>query len=348
MKKISLSAIVMVFIFVMILGSFTGNALAQQENLIKVGMVGVDIKTAAIIVAESYGYFDEEGVEVEFEKISNLAEGLTAVDMGKLDILPFGVIPSATFVGQGSDVVVFGGTISEGSEIITKAEDEDFVGKKMGAYRMETGHMILKGYLREAGYELDKDYSLIYLDSMASIVEAIKKGELDLGFVNSGYGYIAEKSGLGIAAHVGDFVSDFPCCRQTTSRASLNNKRDALVKFEIAALRGYLTLQNDKEGSIKALTDYSGQDPEYVEAIIYGTEAYDPAMVISLDPNRKKVVEFYEVMKLNGDIDANTPYQMEDHIDTTIYLDAVNALLERDPENEILTNLLAEYAVNNE
>ena len=341
-------------LFAIILSSVT-IAVAQEADTLKVGMVGVDIKTAAIIIAEQLDYFAEEGVNVEFEKISNLADGITAIDLGKLDVLPYGVIPSATFISQGTDVVVFGGTIAEGSEIVTLPENadafntaQDFIGKKIGCYRMETGHMVMKGYLREAGIDVVNDVQFIYLDSSPSIVEAIKKGEVDLGFFNSGYGYIAEKSGLAIAAHVGDFVSDFPCCRQTTSRASLTNKREALVKFEIAALRGYQTFMTDHDTSIKILSEYSGQDEDYVRAIMYGTDDYNKAMIISLDPNRTKVIEFYEIMKANGDISADTPYKMEDHIDTSIYHDALQTLLDREPENAIFLNLMEEYKINNE
>ncbi len=91
-----------------------------RNGTLKVGTAGLDIKIAVILIAGHSDYFAQEGVTVEFEKISNLAEGLTALDMGKPDLFPFGVIPPATFVVKGSDVVVFSGTISEGSEIITK------------------------------------------------------------------------------------------------------------------------------------------------------------------------------------------------------------------------------------
>lgn len=322
---------------------------------LKVGMAGLDIKTACIIIAKQLGYFEEEGVNVEFETISNLADGLTAVDQGKLDILPFGVIPTCTFVSKGSNVYVFGGTISEGSEIIVKAENansiknaEDFIGQKIGCFRMETGHMVVKGYLREAGLDINNDVEFIYLDSQNSIVEAVKKGEVDMGFVNSGFGYIAQKSGLVVAAKAGDFVKDFPCCRQTTSYATLTNKRDALVKFEIAALRAYETYSMDKKASIEALVDYCGQDAKYVEAIMYGIEGeYENAMIISLDPNKKQVTEFYQVIKANGDIAADTEYKMEDHIDISVYEDALKAMLERSSNKEVFEQLMEEFKENN-
>ncbi len=331
-----------------------GNPEAAPETL-KVGMLGLDIKTACIILAKELGHYEEEGVNVEFETISNLADGLTAVEQGKLDILPFGVIPTCTFVSQGSDVHVIAGTISEGSEIIVTKENadtinsaQDFVGKKIGCFRMETGHMVIKGYLREAGIDINKDVEFVYLDSQNSILEAVKKGDVDLGFVNSGYGYIAQKSDLAVAATAGDFVSDFPCCRQTTSRETLTNKQDALVKFETAVLRGYETYMTDKETTISVLAEYCGQDKEYVEAIMYGLkDTYKNAMIISIDPNKNKVADFYEVMKADGDIAADTEYIMEDHVDTSIYEDALKIMIDRGSNKELFTQLMEEFKINN-
>lgn len=323
----------------------------EEAAELKVAMLGVDIKTACVILAKELGYFEEEGLNVIFEKVSNLPEGLTAVSQGKLDVLPYGAIPSCSFISQGTDVVIFGGTISEGSEAIVAAGEaesyqtlEAFEGKKIGCFRMETGHMIMKGLLREAGVNAE----FIYLDSQASIAEAVAKGEVHVGFVNSGYGYVAKQGGgCEVAFHVGDFEENFPCCRQTTSRESLETKRDALVKYMVAELRAYDVYLNDKETTIKTLAAYSGQEESYVEAVIYGDENYDPAMIVSLDPNKNKMMDFYEVMKGNGDIDAATTYDIADYIDSTVYKDALDIMLERDVNAEVYSQLLTEYEANN-
>lgn len=329
-------------------GSEDGDG-SQEVVTLKVGMLGKDIKTACIIMAAELGYFEEEGLNVEFEKVNSLPDGLTAVSMDKLDILPYGVIPSCSFISQGTDVVIFGGTISEGSEGVTKDDAEytqlsDFEGKKIACFRMETGHMVLKGLLREAGVSAE----FIYMDSQQSIVEAVNKGETDIGMVNSGFGYVAEQSGLHAAFQVGDFESDFPCCRQTASRTAVTEKRDALVRFEMAALRAYVTYLNDRETTIKTLAKYSGQDESYVEAIMYGTDSYDNAMIVSLDPNKKKVSDFYEVMKANGDIDADTEYDINEYIDTSIYEDALKNLIKEGKDKDIYEKLFKEFEANNQ
>lgn len=367
MKKKFLS---LVIVGVCMVGSITGcgnsaqsmNTDAQQEETetesgdmhLTLGMVGTDIKAACIILAEQLGLYEEEGVTVDFEQISNLADGLTAVSEDKIDVLPFGVIPSCSYISQGVDVVMIGGTITEGSEAITTVENadkysdlEDFKGAKIGCFRMETGHMVMKGLLREAGVDITNDVEFVYLDSQASILEAVQKGEVDLGFVNSGYGYIAQQSGAAVAFDVSEFEQGYPCCRQTTSRNCINTKRDALEKYMVANLRAYEIYQNDPDTAIAALMEYSGQEEAYVRAVMYGAEDYQNAMIVSLDPNKNKVSEFYEVMKGNGDIDAATTYDVNDNIDTSIYEDALNELADRDASDIIVQDLQKEFQENN-
>lgn len=331
-------------------------AISDEVESVSVARPGLDIKIATIIVADALGYFEEENLDVSFEQVADLATGLTSVSEGKIDVLPFGCIPSCSFISQGTDVVIFGGTIAEGSECITKTENkdkykdaEDFKGAKIGCFRMETGHMVMKGWLREQGLDVDKDVEWVYLDSMQSEVEAVEKGEVDMCFVNSGFGFVAGQSEeVAVAFQVGDYVQNFPCCRMTTSRQARNEKASALTKFMIADLRAYETILNDKDTTIKVLAEYSGQPEAYVENVIYGTENYDAAMIINLDPSTNAVADFYETMKLNGDIDAETAYDINDYMDTAVYETALSTLIERDKDNELWSKLYGEFKSKND
>lgn len=326
---------------------------SSEKVTLKVGMLGTDIKTACYILANELGYFEEENLDVQFEKVNSLPDGVTAVSMDKIDILPYGVIPSCSFISQGTDVVIFGGTISEGSEGISLEETkitslDQLKGKKIGCFRMETGHMVLKGLLRDAGIEDGKDVDFIYLDSQQSIVEAVKKGEVNLGIVNTGFGYVAKQGGLNVAFQVGEFEADFPCCRQTASRTAVTEKRDALVRLEKALLKAYAVYLNEQDTAIELLAKYSGQEESYVKAVMYGTDDYDNAMIVSLDPNKKKVSDFYEVMKANGDIANDTEYDINDYIDTSIYQDALQLLIDAGEDKELYEQLMKEFLKNND
>ena len=122
----------------------------------------------------------------------------------------------------------------------------------------------------------------------------------------------------------------------------MENKRDALVSFEIANLRAYETYLNDRETTIQTLMEYSGQDEGYVEAAMY-----NGVMIPGLDPNTNKIEEMYEAMKANGDIDTDTEVDIADYVDSTIYKDALDAMKDRFEDKALYDKLLAEYEENN-
>ena len=328
---------------------------STDPNVLRIATAGKDMKPACIIIAQHLGYFEEEGITVEFVTASGLHDGLVAVDMGKLDIMPYGIISQSTFVSQGTDVVLFSGTVTEGGEIITLPENaksldtlEKFRNKRIGCYRMETGQMVLRGLLRDAGFDLEKDVEFIYMGSFQIIIESVQKGTIDMGVLSSGGGYIALQAGLAVAGRVGDWKPGFPCCRMSTSRETFNKKRESLVAFQIANLRAYDIFLNDRQKAITTLMEFSGQPEDYVTAVLFGLEGiYESAMIISLDPCRNKIIEFYETMKKNGDIDKNTPYDIADHIDGSVYTDALKELIRRGDNPSLYQRLLDEYDVNN-
>lgn len=330
--------------------SVQANAAAGEKTKLVVGNTGGSIKPAMVVLAHEMGYYEEEGLDVTLENISSLNDGLAAIDMGKMDVLPLGVIPSITFISQGSDHVIIGGTITEGGQAIVTEERkdeirgiEDFRGKTVACVRPETGHLFAKNLCIQSGMKPDEDVTFVELDGFQSVIEAVSKGTADVGFVNSGFGQVAEKQGLLIAFNIGDVYPDAVCCRQTTSKAVIAEKRDALVSFEVANLRAYLLYQNDKETTIRKLMEFSGQTEEYVEYCLY-----TGPMKISMDPAKNRIQEFYEVMENNGDIPEGSVWNVNKAVDTSIYEDALKEMLRREPDNAELKALSEVFPKNNE
>ncbi len=320
------------------------------------GAEGLNIKVACLAIATIEGIFEEENLTVTMETVANVSDGITACSEGKLDVVPFGIIPTATFVAQGVDnLVIIGGTSAEGSECISLPENtgdynsvEDFIGKKIGYYPAETGHIVMQGLMLDAGIDYETEMDWVAMDSTPATIEAVSKGELDCGFVNSGNGYIARQSGVDVALQVGTLKPDFPCCRQTAGKDALVNNTSALIKFEIAALRGYAIMKTDKERAIADIIEYCGQDYDYVENIIFGTDDYDACMVLNLDPYTDAVVDFYEVLRATGNLsDADTPYQISNYIDPRIYLTALDEMISRGENLDIFEELQELYRTHN-
>ena len=317
---------------------------------LRVGQMGHGIKSAMVVLANEMGYYEEEGLNVILEPINSLNDALTAILGGSLDILPFGIIPTCTFVSQGAEITVIGGTIAEGSECIVLPEnsadysDGDltwFANKTIACVRPETGHMIMQALIREAGVDME-GVKFVELDSFQSVIEAVLKGEADVAFVNSGFGQNAKAQGLEVMFLVGEYAPDAVCCRQTARSDKVAANRDAYVRFEIANLRAMMLMLTDEDTTIDKLTAFSGLDRDYVYNCIY-----DGVMKISMDPCADRVQEFYEIMQANGDIPADSQYSMADHVDTSIYYDALSACIERYPDFAGFRDMMTDFAVNN-
>ena len=317
---------------------------AQEKTWnLRVGQMGTNLKPSMVLLAWKLGYYRDEGLNVTLAQFSGFNDAMVALTLGKMDILPYGVIPTCSFVAQGAKLTIFGGTISEGSACVTlpqRAREfstlEAFRGKTIAVVRAETGHMFLKRELRKAGIPLS-EVRFVELPYFQSVLEAVHKKQADAGITNTGFELNAKIQGLAVPFAIAQYVPDFPCCRQTCATEALERDREPYVRFQLANLRAMKTMYDNPELTVKTLAEFSGQSEEYVRYFVY-----DSLMRITMDPGREKVLEFYQVMKDNGDIDANTPFGMEEAIDTSVYRDALDRALERWPNDRNLQRMKAE------
>ena len=342
-------------------------AIKDEMEELNTVLLGKDAKIACIIIASQRGYYDAEKLKLNTQVVSGgFPEAMPMLSDGTVDVLPFGSIPTCTYVGQGDDLVIFGGTVTNGSEALVPAADkdkykkaEDFKGKKIACFRMETGHMVTKSWLRKEGLKIgdkpeqvdngEADVAFILLESMAAEAAAVENGEVDMCFVNSGQGYNFTKSGkLAVAFQPQELIGhEFPCCRQSTNRKAFEQKKSALTKFEIANVRAMYDIANDKEGVIKDIMAYSGQPEDFCEAITYGLGDYVAAMQFEMDPRTNDVYAFYGDMVDNGDIQDPDKELIVSHMDSTIYKTAVQTLIDRGENADFYKGLLAKYEQNN-
>lgn len=332
---------------------------AKEPVTLKVGLLGKSVKPVGVLVADSLGYFAEEGVNVEFEKVSSMNDAYIAVSTGDLDVYLFSSTAAATFISQGTTTLrVFGGTAAEGSEIIAAAGTphitgvEDLLGKTIACQMPETGQMVLKNYLLSNGYTIGEpgtgaDVSFVYVNDGNTAVEGCTKGEYDYCITNSCLGYYAPDFGAELVGSVKQFVETYPCCRQTCSQQAYENKLDALIAFETATLRGYRYYLENEEATLEILEAYAGEDRDFLKAQVYGTDTYTPVMRLSLDPDKTACVAFYEAMANLGEITDSVDVNWGDYVVTDVYESALNALAEREPDVELWQSLSEYFAAHN-
>lgn len=325
----------------------------KGEHLV-CAVTGKLIKIAPAILANQLGYFEEEGCDVEFQTVA-LADAMASMSVNKLDIDLFGIVPACSYVSQGTEVYVFGGTILNGSEIISTKnftkelkKAEDFKGLNVACSREESGQIYLKNYLQENGLELGKDVVFEYVDNATTALEGLRSGQNDLFIANNamGYTYSTTMDDIKVAAIPADITGDYPCCRQNCSEDAYHNKFLSLVDFETALIRGYDYYLNNKEDVIKRLVDYSAQSADYVEAAMYGTADYRNVMNLSPDPHTNEIVKFYKAMQNIGEIEKSD-YDMSEYATSAVYKKALDILCEREPDNATYKKLSEDFSKYN-
>ena len=333
---------------------------SADVKTLKVGLLGNSVKPVGVLVADAMGYFEEEGVNVEFEKVSSMNDAYMAVSTGDLDVYLFSSTAAATFISQGTITLrVFGGTAAEGSEIMAAPDSgltldsaDSLVGKTIACQMPETGQMVLKNYLIEEGYTIggpdeNADVTFVYVEDGNTAVEGVLKGEYDLCITNQCLGYYADELGVDLVGAVKDFVDPYPCCRQTCNEKTYEENKDALIRFETAALRGYDYYRNNEEETLDILVDYAGEDRDFIKGQVYGTDSYTPVMRLSLDPDKDACIKFYEAMGNIGQIDNTLDVDWSKYVVTDVYETALNDLAAREPDNALWGELTEYYKAHN-
>lgn len=333
---------------------------SSRRVRLDVGLLGNSIKPVGVLVADALGYFEAEGVDVAFQKVSSMNDAYLAVASGDLDVYLFSSTAAATFISQGTDTLrVFGGTAAEGSEIMA-AKDKgysirtaaDFRGLTIACQMPETGQMVLKDYLIRQGYTVGEpgsgaDVTFVYVADSSTMIEGCVKGAYDLCITNASLGYYADRYGVSVVATVRDFVPNYPCCRQTCNLATYEQEKDALIRFEIAVLRGYAFYREHEAETLDILEAYSGEDRDFLKAQIYGTDDYKPVMRLSIDPDQKACTAFYQALANIGALPGAADIDWHAYVVTDVYASALRQLAAREPDRPLWKELTAYFETHN-
>lgn len=313
-------------------------AFDSEENTIRFAIESGTIRTAVVILAKELGYYEEEGVNVEFVDNNDNVATLTAISSGKkdVDVLGTGIVPDLSFIANGSDLVIFQGTAAEGGAIVSRPEDVEkyqdlasYEGTTVALVRNESGWIITRQALLDGGYDVDS-ITVLEVDSRANVAQAVAKGEADLGFFPEEFVGQFEDLGIAKVKAVGEISPMYVCCRQATSREKLEEKHDAFVKYTKANLRAfeYFSDEANRETVVKILAEFSGQTEEFVNNYFFVNST-----VLTLDPNKSGIITYYDALNNTGYFESGTDVKVEDHIDTEIYKTALDEIVAEYPDS---------------
>lgn len=325
-----------------VLAGCAGSDEKEEDGKLKFGVTPGTIRTAVVLLAQHLGYYEEEGVEVEFVEVADATAALTSIstNKGEVDIWGTGIVPDLNFIANGSDLVIFSGTAAEGGAIISKPADvekykdfNNYKGITIATVRADSAWVVSRSYLQKLGIDVDKEIRVMEVDSQVNVAEAVNKGEAQLGFLPAEFARKYSDT-VEVVYEVGELEPMYVCCRQVTSRKTLNDKKDELIAFTRANIRALEYYQNEanRDAIVKYLAEYSDQTEEYVYSYLFENRT-----IMTIDPNKQGVIDYYNSLVdagyFNGDID------IADHVSTEIYDEALAGLIKENPDNEFFASL---------
>ena len=307
----------------------------QEPYTLRVG-IATSLGSQLGFIAEHEGFFKEEHLNVEFVPFQTTADGLNALQAGKIDIgISFGTAGPLTFIANGANFVIFGGHLEGGSPILARPEDadkykdlRDFKGKKIGTIRLYTGDIVFRTALAEAGIDWRKDVEIIEFKNASILLDAIKSGKVDVGVGAPSNLAKANEAGLVAVAWSNDLLPGHVCCRVVAQGAELENKQEAFKRFIKALIKAERVKEQNPEVTVEASEPYLKLDKETIRQI-----TLEPHQNNYSDPNKKAVEQLWNAMRQIGYIPADVSVKIENHINTEIYRQAITELLEEHPDD---------------
>ncbi len=318
---------------------------AAAAETLKIGYLPVT-GHAKFFVAKEQGFFAKEGLDVELVEFVNSADGINALNAGKIDVGAFGTTAPLVHISKGTDLRIIGGIMGEDAAIVTTPAKAgvikgipDLKGKKIATVRLASGDAVLRGALHDAGLDWKKDIEIFELKNPPAVIEAVKTGQVDAGVVWGPHDFRAEEQGLQIVARSKTLQPGHPCCRLTV-RAEQLKERARWVKLVRAILRAEKFAREDHPRTVDAIAKYLKLDRALIEKAYYSGYLDQ-----TTDPNAHGVQKFWKIMQASEFVDSKD--SIDSHIEVAIYKDALDGLAKESPKDAYWPELEKKFAARN-
>ncbi|WP_026527068.1 ABC transporter substrate-binding protein [Butyrivibrio sp. VCD2006] len=318
------------------------------------------VRPALVVAAQELGYYKEEGLDVEFVPLDDSTQALAALSAGKLEVWPYAVVPSLSQIAQGNDLVIYAGTATEGSSMVKGKGNEDvdfrdynnWVGKKIAYSPTSTTYSQLLALLKENGIERE-DVDWVEIPATDQVLEALKKGTIDAGFLTEEFLIVGEKAGLVEAFQLAEVLGNFVCCRQTANQTYFNEHQRAFKKLLRAQTRALVDYRDDTSKVVEAVAKFIEQDNSYVERYIATPNPIKTGAFaqyknpVSPDPLFNNVSKLYQSQIDAGLITPAEGVELKDHFNISLFEEAVNELIEENPDVTAYKDVFELFKTNN-
>lgn len=325
----------------------TKNASDKQLTKLKVGYSATGGSTLTF-VAQNQGFFKQQGLDVELVPFTSSADGLTAINTGKIDIgVSFGVAGPLTYISKDVDFTIIGGQLSGGHPIIARPENaskfktiQDYKGKTIATARLYTSDVVFRGALIEAGIDPKKDLKLVEMKNPQAVLEAVKSGKVDAGVGSSSIDVAIKNEGMAIIGWSNNLFPDHPCCRIVVKGKAVKASPDTYKKFLKALIQAEKIRDEKPDLAVAANKKFLKLDDKRAKE--YTLEEH---LINTVDPNKNAVITMWKEMNQIKYIDSNK--DISKYINTQLYKDALDELKKANPLDKFYDTLEIRFTKQN-
>ena len=215
-------------------------------------------------VAEQAGYYEEEGIDVQFDFLDGGGEVVTQLLAGNGDIANIPVGPVVEAIEEGHTDLraiwnyVYGSIFYLGVPVDSDIQSAaDLEGRTIGVSDLSGGEVpIMRGIVDTAGLDPDSDVDFVAIgEGTALSLRALQEGQVD-AFGGSVNDMIAlEVQGLELRYIQPDVLLELPASGLVVNEAILAEQREAIEGFLRASTKGFYWGQVNPEATMCVLRE---------------------------------------------------------------------------------------------
>lgn len=316
----------------------------EKESLQEIN-VAYNPSTGSILsfIAMDEGFAEEEGLKFNMQTFDNSTDALTALQAGKSDIgVNFGTAAPLSFIANGADLTMFGGYVQGGMPVYASSDFEytdlsSFVGKTIAVPRMYTPDLIWRQAMIEAGYDLEKDVTIIEFKKPSEVLAAVQAGKADVGVGTNSTYMKAVAGGLKVLTWTNDLEPDAVCCRQVANSEWFKDNQDLAEAYTRTLIKAEAYLNENPDESVDIFKKYMEMEEADARTLLLETNQN-----FESDPNSNGIKAMWNTMCDIGYVE-NTDVDVDKYIDIKTYKSALDSVIKEDPENEYYKNLETQY-----
>ncbi len=269
------------------------SASAASAEPIKVGILSL-VSHSPSIIAEGKGYFDEQGLEVEFVPFQAAQPMAVAIASGDVDFGMTAMTAGLISLAEKDVIKIIGGALQETPEIdgqkilVSKAAYDagvttpaDLAGKRFGITTAGSSfHYMAHKIADKEGFERS-ELELIPLNAVPAVIASLKSGQIDAWSIVPN---IADGLTKGGEVHeigkISDYIDGYQVTTIFTSTDHVTNNRELVEKYLAAVSKGaadYNAAFVDKTMSDEDSAEIVGMIHEYIYSD-RPNDAADPAI----------------------------------------------------------------------